>query len=193
MILISLIFHVKPYLTKEGRSEEAMNNKYPPVFNYELKKEDLPKFSIEKFEYPDSNKITKESKFKLKAKYEGNLDENDQEFYLDIIIENNNEKISKVLFCQIEGIEDKNYVNFICGIDLKEDDLITFEKIDALGFSSNILQKIQINKNKELKEEEEEQEEEDNNDDDTKPEEPEPYKYKYGGGDFGGAGAGAKF
>ena len=127
-----------------------MNNKYPPVFNYELKKEDLPKFSIEKFEYPDSNKITKESKFKLKAKYEGNLDENDQEFYLDIIIENNNEKIKKVLFCQIEGIEDKNYVNFICGIDLKEEDLITFEKIDALGFSSNILQKIQINKNKEL-------------------------------------------
>ena len=164
LCFISLIFHVNTYLTKEGKNEETVNNKYQPVFNYELKKEDIPTFSIEKFEYPDSNIISKQSKFKLRAKYEGNLDQYNQEYYLDIIIENKNKKISKILSCQIEGIEqDKKYANFICGIELNEDEFIEYQKIETLGFGSNILQKIQINKNEELtavlKEEEETYEE----------------------------------
>ena len=164
LCFISLIFHVNTYLTKEGKNEETVNNKYQPVFNYELKKEDIPTFSIEKFEYPDSKIISKQSKFKLRAKYEGNLDQYNQEYYLDIIIENKNKKISKILSCKIEGIEqDKKYANFICEIELKDDEFIEYQKIETLGFGSNILQKIQINKNEDLtavlKEEEETYEE----------------------------------
>ena len=165
LCFISLIFHVNTYITQEEKNEEAINNKYQPVFNYKLKKEDFPKFSIEKFEYPDSNIISKKSKFKLRAKYEGNLNQNDQEYYLDIIIENKNKKINEILSCQIEDIEqDKNYMNFICGIELEEGEFIEYQKIETLGFGSEILQKIQINKNEEftvtLKEEEESYEEE---------------------------------
>ena len=135
LCFISLILQVKSYQKEEESSKEKLNDKYTPVFNYEIKQDDFPKFSIEKLEFPESNILTKETKVKLRARYEGNLEHNNYEFYLDIVIENENKIINQMLFCEIKEIEQsKNYVNFICGFDLQQNDFIKYENINVNEF-----------------------------------------------------------
>ena len=46
LCFISLILQVKSYQKEEESSKEKLNDKYTPVFNYEIKQDDFPKFSI---------------------------------------------------------------------------------------------------------------------------------------------------
>ena len=105
------------------------------TYIYKLDKSKYPVFYIEKIYQPKSHIITRESEFKIIAKNEGHLDQNDEDIVFALLsyIEYKGHNNTKELICQYKGINNfTGDYDFICNIEIEKN--ISYDNLYILPY-----------------------------------------------------------